>query len=224
VTLIDVDVHEQADLSSVLAVHRALTEDALSLARVLADLSPDDRAERIPAIRRYFAAYRAQLASHHRHEDEVFFPALEAKIGADAISLERLATQHRDLAEAVDRLGVALDAVGDEGTEFVAAKARAVAVADDLVGRLGENIGYEQAEVFPAFVLAVTQTENVALQARALTREPFERLFFMVPWLYDRIPNGARQATLVAAPEVLKMIYLGHAEEYRDLAQALHVR
>jgi hemerythrin-like domain-containing protein len=224
VTLIDVDVHEQADLSSVLAVHRALTEDALSLARIVADLAADDRVERIPALRRYFAAYRAQLISHHRHEDEVLFPALEAKIGADAIALERLAAQHKHLAGAADRLSVAIAAVGDEGTEFTAAKARAVATADDLVCRLGENIGQEQAEVYPAYALAITKTENVALQERALRMDPFEQMFFMVPWLFDRIPDGARQASLAAAPDVFKMIYLGHAEEYRELARALHVR
>jgi hypothetical protein len=217
-------MHEQADLSFVYAIHRALTEDALSLAQTAADLDSEDRAERIPAIRRYVAAYRAQLISHLRHEAEVFYPALDEKIGAGATARYRLTIQRKGLEEAIDALTVALAVAGDERNEFAPAKARAVAAADDLVCRLGEHLGVQETIVLPAFALAVSQAEIDELQARARAMEPFEQLFFMVPWMFDRIPSGAREAALRNAPEVMRVIYLVHVQEYRDLARVLAPR
>ncbi len=219
-----VAMQEHADLSFVYAVHRALTEDALAFARAAADLVVEDRGERIPALGRYVAAYRAQLISHLRHEDEVFFPALEAKIGADVMALDHVAVQHKGLDEAIDTLGVALAAAADERDDFATAKARVMAAADDLVCRLGEHFGFEETIVLPAFALAVSQAETLELQAKARAIEPFEQHFFMVPWLFDRIPSGDRDAALRSASELTRVLYLSHVQEYRDLARALRPR
>ena len=54
--------------------------------------------------------------------------------------------------------------------------------------------------------------------------DPFEQLFFMVPWLFDRIASGGREAALRWAPELMRVIDLSHVQDYRNLARALRPR
>ncbi len=100
------------DLTFVDLIHQALRVDGARLAAAIADLDTDDRASRLAGIRAFFDEYREQLALHHTHEDTVFFPALEARVGADRMRLDELADQHEALAVALEVASDHLAALG----------------------------------------------------------------------------------------------------------------
>jgi hypothetical protein len=85
------------DLTFVNLIHQSLRADAARLAATVTALDPSDQASRLPGIRAFFDQYRAQLAMHHTHEDELFFPALKARVGAGRMQLNALAGQHEAL-------------------------------------------------------------------------------------------------------------------------------
>jgi hypothetical protein len=69
------------DLTLVNLIHQSLQVDGARLAAAIAALDPGNRPSRLPGIQAFFDQYRGQLAMHHDHEDELFFPALEAGSG-----------------------------------------------------------------------------------------------------------------------------------------------
>jgi Hemerythrin HHE cation binding domain len=74
-------VPAKPDLTFVTLIHQSLRADAARLAAAIAELRPSDRRDRLPAVQAFFGHYRDQLILHHRHEDELFFPALAARVG-----------------------------------------------------------------------------------------------------------------------------------------------
>ena len=112
-------------LTLVNLIHQSLRADAQRLPAAVTALDPSDRPGRLPRIRAFFDQYRAQLATHHDHEDELFFPALQARVGADEMHLNALAGQHEALDAALHVACDALAALTDPAGDFTADRARA---------------------------------------------------------------------------------------------------
>ena len=165
------------------AVRQALLDDAAALTAAATDLTPGDRADRLPAICEFFAGYSAVLLTDPIAPD------------GDGLRLR------------VDRLRVALDAVGDERTEFASAKARTVhatrRLADDLAER--DRVG------------------GIGRHARTISLADGASLEFLVPWLFDRMPALERDRDLLATPREFRTVYDAHARAYRRLARSLQV-
>jgi hemerythrin-like domain-containing protein len=211
------------DLSFVFAIHHALTEDAALLAAAMADLAPEDRAERIPTMAAYLAAYTEQLHAHHTHEDEVFFPALAAHVGREAMAFDLLDAQHHVLDEVLPRLVAALDAVGDDRTGFAEAQARAVAAAGELVACLAEHLDLEESATFPLYTQSIPVEEHLQLEARVQAMGSLEHVQFMVPWLFDRVPAPVRDAVFANVPP-FPAIFAEQVQPFRTLARSLVIR
>jgi len=211
----------QPDLSIVYAIHHALTEDAGRLVAAIDDLAPEDRVERLPNLLAFLTGYITELESHHAHEDQVFFPALAARVGAATMRLPQLDAQHHGLDEALATLRAAVVALADERTEFSSARARATDAAQSLRSRLTEHVDLEENESLSVYLTEFTASEHDALAARAQTMDPYEKLFFMVPWLFDRLPVDVRTGALLGAPEVFRTVYAAHVDDYRRLASSL---
>lgn len=75
---------------------------------------------------------------HHRHEDELFFPALAARVGADKMHLGELASQHDALDAALQAVSDGLAAPGRQITALCAGavETRRPAVSDAASARL----------------------------------------------------------------------------------------
>jgi len=165
------------------AVRQALLDDAAALTAAATDLAPGDRADRLPAICEFFAGYSAVLLTDPIAPD------------GDGLRLR------------VDRLRVALDAVGDERTEFASAKARTVHAARRLADDLAERN-------------RVGGTGRDALGIRLACGASLE---FLVPWLFDRMPALERDRALLTSPREFRTVYDAHARAYRRLARSLRV-
>jgi len=85
------------DLTFVNLIHRALRVDGERLKVTVAALSPDDAQDRVAGVRDIYDKYREQLIAHHTHEDDLFFPALAAHVGAERMHLAELIAQHHQL-------------------------------------------------------------------------------------------------------------------------------
>ncbi len=220
-TTAGVPVEDQPDLEMVYAIHGALTQDVATLVAAIADLEPEDRAERIPTIRRFFGCYTNELVSHHTHEDVQFFPALEAKVGPQAMARDELDAQHHGLDDAARALRSALDAVGNERTEFASSKRRTVEAGEVLAALVVKHLDLEERVAFPLYQREVSVAEHQDLETKAQSMDPFEHLFFFVPWLFDRLPPPVREGALGAAPEVFRVVYTSHVQQYRRLVRSL---
>jgi hypothetical protein len=99
------------DLTFASLIHQSLRTGAARIAADITALSLGNRLARLPGIQAFFGRYRAQLAIHHRHEDELFFPALAATTGAGRIQLTELTGQH-------ERPGAAVQAVHDRPADL----------------------------------------------------------------------------------------------------------
>src|SRR5436190_2957800 len=85
------------DLTFVELIHQALRADGARLADTAAALEPHERDSRLVGVRQYYERYREQLVAHHTHEDELFFPALVARVGESGTQLDELVSQHHQL-------------------------------------------------------------------------------------------------------------------------------
>jgi Hemerythrin HHE cation binding domain len=189
----------------------------------VAGLLPEDRPGRIPAIQAYYAAFSTQLHNHHCHEDELIFPALEAKVGRDAMRLDVLDAQHQGLDGAISRLATALQNVGDARTGFADAKAGTERAAEQLQVLLREHLALEEGDALVLYADVMSVPEHLALEQRVQEMGTFDDLCFMIPWLFDSIPAEPREQVLSALPGELRDVYRGHRQQFRALASCLQV-
>lgn len=125
-------------------IHQSLRVDAQRLAAAVTALDPGDRPGRLPGIRAFFDQYRAQLATHHIHEDELFFPALEARVGAGRMHLNALAAQHKALDAGVDAACDGLAALADPAGNFTADRARAAGALSKMAELIAAHLTLEE--------------------------------------------------------------------------------
>lgn len=207
------------DLTFVTVIHQALRSDAERLGTALAAVGPGDRV-RAAGIARYYGQYREQLALHHRHEDELFFPALAARVGADAMHLDELTAQHEALDAALADVSGRLAALADPAGDFAAGQAGATSALAAMTGLLTAHLALEEQYALPLYESEITAAENKRLEARARKATPWARTRFQIPWLIAHASPGQRAALFRSAPP-LRLLYWLNLGYYRRLDQAL---
>src|SRR3954447_18971698 len=96
------------DLTFVVLIHQALRLDGSRLVATVKSLQPGDREGRVPGVRAYYDRYREQLVAHHTHEDNVFYPALAAKVGDERMRRAQLVSEHEELDTVLHAIGTGL--------------------------------------------------------------------------------------------------------------------
>jgi hemerythrin HHE cation binding domain-containing protein len=212
--------HSGPDMLVVNLIHQSLRIDAARLASAVAAVGPGDRPGRVAAIGAFYGQYRGQLALHHRHEDELFFPVLAARVGSDAMNLAELTGQH-DALDAVlqgvsDRLGALADPAGD----FAVDHAGAVAALSAMTELLFAHLTLEERHALPLFESEVPAAEFKRLEARVRKATPRDRARFMVPWLVGHASQDERTALFRSIPP-LRLFYWLTLRYYRRFDRAL---
>jgi iron-sulfur cluster repair protein YtfE (RIC family) len=139
------------DLTFVTLIHQSLRADAARLAATNAELGPSDRQGRLPGVRAFFGQYREQLSLHHSHEDELFFPALAARVGASTMHLSELAAQHEALDAALLAAGDRLAALADPASDFETDRAKAASALSAMARILDAHLTREEQTALPLF-------------------------------------------------------------------------
>jgi len=208
------------DLTFVTVIHQALRADAGRLAAAVAAVGPGDRPGRVADIAAFYGQYRDQLALHHRHEDELFFPALAARVGADAMHLGELTAQHEALdgvlAEVSDRLAALAGPAGD----FAADQAGAASALSAMTALLTAHLALEEQYALPLYETEISAAENKRLEARVRKDTPRALARFLVPWLIAHASPAQRAALFRSAPP-LRLLYWLNLRYYRRFDRAL---
>ncbi|MGO9217489.1 MAG: hemerythrin domain-containing protein [Streptosporangiaceae bacterium] len=139
------------DLTFVTLIHQSLRADAARLAAALAELGPSDQRGRLPGVLTFFGHYREQLILHHSHEDELFFPALAARIGAGRMHLSELAGQHEALDTALQATGESLAVLAGPAADFATDRVKAASALSTMAGLLAAHLTLEEQTALPLF-------------------------------------------------------------------------
>src|SRR3954453_9912628 len=129
-------VRAATNLTFVNLIHKALRADGPRLAKTVGELRPGDRGARLPRLHEFYGKYRQQLIAHHTHEDHIFFPALAAKVGDDAMHLAELTMQHGELDGVLDAAEAGFDELSARGGDFEASRAKVTDALSAMVEHL----------------------------------------------------------------------------------------
>jgi hypothetical protein len=208
------------DLTFVNLIHQSLRIDAARMAATITALGPSHRAARLPGIQAFFAQYREQLVMHHKHEDELFFPALTARVGAGRMHLSELAGQHEALDAAVQAVGDGLARLADPASDFATDHAQAASALSTMAELLAAHLALEEQTALPLFESGMPAADYKKLEAKARKATPRARAQFLVPWAIAHATPDQREALLRSAP-LLRLAYRLNLRHYRRLDQAI---
>jgi hemerythrin-like domain-containing protein len=208
------------DLTFVTLIHQSLRADAARLAASIAELGPSDRQDRLPGIQAFFGHYREQLLMHHRHEDELFFPALAARAGAGRMHLSELAGQHEALDAALQAVGEDLTVLAGPVADFATDRVRAASALSTMAGLLAAHLTLEERTALPLFESDMPAADYKKLEARARKATPRPQAQFLIPWVIAHATPDQRDALFRSAPP-LRLAYQLNYRRYRRLDQAL---
>ena len=208
------------DLTFVRLIHQALRVDGARLLVTVASLERDDRRGRLSAVQEFYERYREQLVSHHTHEDELFFPALAARVGEGAMHLDELVAQHGRLDGVLRAIREGLAVMADRDADFPANRANVVGALSTMVEQLTTHLDLEERTALPLIVSDMPVAEYAALETKARKATPRWESGFMIPWLVEHASPDQRKALFRSAPP-LRIIYLLNRRRYRHLDEAL---
>ena len=198
-------MYETPDLTLYQLVHDAMRTGARQLADALDSLDMADRS-RAQALRWWCDGFIGELHAHHTVEDELFFPALAARVPSFAQELDpTLGAEH-----VVDSIMTALQegvrAVAADGDD-AAAHAAAATSARELSSFLDRHLGIEDDDVLPLFARHFTAAEYQAIDDQALKRIPPRQLLFSIPWAACAGDPATRARLLAEAPLPVRIIW-----------------
>jgi hypothetical protein len=195
------------DLTRYQLAHDALRCGARDLAEALAGLDPTDR-RRTRAMRWWCDGFIGELHAHHTVEDELFFPALAARVPTFAHDLDgTLAAQHVELGTIMAALQDAVRGVAS-GRDVDAHLAVAAVRAEELSTFLDHHLGIEDDDVLPLFARHFDAEEYERLDDKALTAIGPRQLLFTVPWAVCAGDPETRAQVLADAPAPVRAIWV----------------
>jgi hemerythrin-like domain-containing protein len=208
------------DLTFVNLIHQSLRIDAARLAAAISALDPSDRPGRVRSIEAFFGQYRGQLAMHHSHEDELFFPALEARVGADRMHLGELDAQHDALDAALQAVSDGLAALADPAGDFATDRAGAASALSAMTELLAAHLTLEERTALPLFESEMPVAEYKKLEARTRQATPRAQARFLIPWVIAHATPDQQKAVFRSAPP-LRLFYLLNLRHYRRFDHVL---
>lgn len=204
------------DLIFVNLIHQSLRIDGTRLLHSVAALDSNSAPGRLPAIRAFFDRYHDQLLLHHSHEDRLFFPAVEARVGADRMGLAELTQQHEALDSALLAVSDELTILGDGGGSFAAQHAKACRALSSMGDALTAHLDLEESTVLPLVETEMSVDEYKLLETQARHATPRDRAQFMVPWVVAHA-TPAQQGALFRSAPPLRFVNLVARRRYRRL-------
>jgi hemerythrin-like domain-containing protein len=210
----------EPDLLLVTLIHQSLRVDANRLSASITALEPADRSRRLPGIRAFFDQYCEQLRLHHTHEDNLFFPSLQAALGADNLPLSDLAAQHETLDDELQAISEGLAGLADPAGDFEANRAKLADNMSSLVAHLDAHLAVEEATVLPRIESSLSPSSYKQLEAQARRQTTRPQARFLIPWLVAHA-TPQQQADLFKAAPPLRLVNWFDRRYYQHLDDAL---
>ena len=199
-----------ADLTIMLAAHRAFRRDLTRLARVSASTGASLRSD--PARRRSVAAgwelFKHELHLHHTAEDEIIWPALRPRLTHSEHALSVLDAMEEEHSR-IDPLLAAVDAAfaGDPEAADWPGEDRLADVIDVLTSTLTGHLTHEEQEGLPLIGVALTAAEWRSAGFRIARRNGLSEGGEMFAWILDGTTREDTAATLATLPPPVRLLY-----------------
>ena len=210
----------QPDLTFVSLIHHALRVDGPRLGATVAALTPDERGSRLPAVHEFYGNYRQQLIAHHTHEDQIFFPALAARVGEDKMHRKELVAQHEQLDAVLQAIEAGFAALANAHGDFSTDQIGLVAALSSMVEHLTTHLDLEEATALPLVVSEMSASEYNDLESKARKANARGQGRFLIPWLAEHASPDQRKAWFRSVPP-LWIAYRLNRSRYRRLDAAL---
>ena len=204
------------DLTMYYRIHAAMTSSGERLADAVACLRPGER-RRAGALAKWFAGFGGELRAHHEVEDEVFFPALAARLQGFDDDEAKLAADHVELDHLIDAMGTALTRLANPRLGWVSVQEEAERLADGLRDHLAAHLAYENEEILPLFARHFTAEEYEALDAQAVEHVSLRQMVFTLPWLMAGLDDEAQAELRAEAPKPLVLLWKASRRRYARL-------
>ena len=171
-------------------------------------------------MRDFYDKYREQLISHHTHEDELFFPLLAARVGAESMHLTELTAQHHELDGVLQSVADGLTALIDQDSDFPANRSAVVDDLSTMVEHLTTHLDLEERTALPLFASNISESEFKELETTSRKATPRDQAGFMIPWMVEHASSDQRKTLYRSAPP-LRVVNLLYRGRYRRLDSAL---
>ena len=145
--------------------------------------------------------------------------ALAARVGADAMHLDELTSQHEALDAALQAVSDRLAALADPAGDFAADHAGAAGALSSMTELLLAHLALEEQHALPLYETEITAAENKHLEARVRKGTPRDRTRFMIPWLVTHASQDQRTALFRSIPP-LRLLYWLNLPYYRRFDRA----
>jgi hypothetical protein len=199
-----------ADLTIMLAAHRAFRRDLTRLARAASRPAGALRSE--PARRRSVAAgwelFKHELHLHHTAEDEIIWPALRPRLAGSEHALSVLDAMEEEHAR-IDPLLAAVDAAFAGAPEAAdwPGEDRLADVIDALASTLTSHLGHEERDGLPLIGVALTAAEWRSAGFKIARRNGLSEGGEMFAWMLDSADREDAAATLKSLPPPVRLLY-----------------
>jgi hemerythrin-like domain-containing protein len=204
------------DLIFVELIHESLRIDGTRLLDSVAALNLEHGPSRVPAIRAFFDQYSNQLLLHHSHEDRIFFPVVEARVGPERMRLEELTRQHLSLEVELRTISHELAVLDEGGGDFAAGRVRACDALSMMGETLATHLDLEEAAVLPLVESEIPVADYKGLENQARRATPRAQAHFLIPWIVAHATPTQRKALFRLAPP-LRLVDLVARRRYRRL-------
>jgi hypothetical protein len=192
-----------ADLTIMLAAHRAFRRDLARLARAAAQVTagPGSGPDKRRSVAAGWELFKHELHLHHTAEDEIIWPALRPRLARSEHALSVLDAMEEEHSR-IDPLLAAVDAA------FARPDGAGLADATDaLASTLTGHLAHEERDGLPLIGVALTAAEWRRAGFRIARRNGLASGGEMFAWILDSTDREDAAATLASLPPPLRLVY-----------------
>jgi len=198
-----------ADLTIMLAAHRAFRRDLTRLARAAsAGASPGADPARRRSVAAGWELFKHELHLHHTAEDEIIWPALRPRLVHSEHALSVLDAMEEEHSR-IDPLLAAVDAAFAGAPEAAdwPGEDRLADVIDVLASTLTAHVAHEEQDGLPLIGVALTAAEWRSAGFKIARRNGLSEGGEMFAWILDGAAREDTAATLAALPPPVRLLY-----------------
>ncbi len=201
-----------ADLTIMLAAHRAFRRDLARLVRAaaVADLADPAKHQSVAAG---WELFKHELHLHHTAEDELIWPVLRSRLAHsdNALSvLEAMEEEHEridPLLAAVDAAFAQRDGAPGAARDDWPGEDRLADVVEILASTLTGHLAHEERDGLPLIGVALTVAEWRGVGFRIARKNGLSGGGEMFAWMLDGVGREDAAATLGQLPPPLRLLY-----------------
>ena len=193
----DLQSAPRPDTTDMMAVHQVFRQ-ALAAAPVLVAGAPAGDTDRAAVVASFYDNVLRFLRVHHEAEDALVWPKLLERAPADAALVARIAAQHHEIHETLERAAAPIPAWVGSADPTTAAEL--TAALDALAASLIPHLDEEEASIVPLCAEHLTVPEWGALPGHALASYDGDKIWLILGLIRENMTDAQRADMLANMP------------------------